>query len=354
MNTGSATMQRSACQRTSDFDAASHAIDLDAAAQLGDARDDLPRAQALAERHSQLLGEPAVAFGPGEHAVAFGVRIVGAAARIARRMEAVPAREVMNAGPGRHLFDARAVVVAAAVVEVPAQLQVAETFAVEPARKGDGVERQQLGRDGHLERRNGEVRRVLQRVDPLRELAVLRQRVDTRAMHGQQAVLPFAVKEKALLRAVAKGALVVFPAARHALAKAQVLQQVLHLARIVTGHRQVVRAERAGDAVDHAAARIAAGTVFEFEHSEVFDAREPQGTRGCKTSDAATGDHHPRALHGGGRLAPERAVAHGMSTGDVDAGEAAFDGWWHLAASQRQGARRTCHAEKIAPLHDEG
>jgi hypothetical protein len=55
MNTGSATMQRSACQRTRDFVAGIPHIDLDAAAQLGDAHDDLAGVQPVAERRGQLL-----------------------------------------------------------------------------------------------------------------------------------------------------------------------------------------------------------------------------------------------------------------------------------------------------------
>jgi hypothetical protein len=271
-------------------------------------------------------------------------------------MKAVPAGEVVNAGPGRDVFDARAVVVAAAVVEVPAQLRVAEAFAVEPADEREGIERQQLGRDRELERGNGEMRRVLQRVDALREFAVLRQRVFAHAVHGQQAVLPFAVKEQALLRAVAKVALVVLPAARHALAQAEFFEQVLHLGRVVARHGQVVRTQRAGDAVDHAAARVAAGGVFEFEQGEVFDARKPQCARGRKAGDAAAGDDHARALDDGRRLALERAIAHGVAARDVDAGEAALDGRrWRFAAGQRQRTRRTCccrHAEEFATLHD--
>ena len=151
-------------------------------------------------------------------------------------------------------------------------MRIAEAFAVEPSGEGDGVERQQFGRDGDLQRGNGEVRGVLQRVDALRELAVLHERAFAHAVHGQQAVLPLAVDEQALLRAVAEGDLVVFPSARHAAAQTEFFEQVLHLARVVAGHGQVVRAERAGDAVDDAAACVAAGGVFEFEQREVVDA----------------------------------------------------------------------------------
>jgi hypothetical protein len=104
-----------------------------------------------------------------------------------------------------------------------------------------------------------------------------------------------------------------------------------------------VRAERAGDAVDHAAARVAAGGVFEFEQREVVDARKAQRTRGGKAGDAAAGDDHARALHG--RRAPgcERAVAHRMAARDVDAGEAAFDGRGRRLAARPAPAAPTPH-----------
>ena len=121
--------------------------------------------------------------------------------------------------------------------------------------------------------------RVLQRVDALREPAVLRQRGFAHALHRQQAVLPGTLEEESLLRAVTERGFVVGPAARHAAAQAQFFEQVLHLVRVVAGHRQIVRAERAGDAADHAATRVAAGGVFEFEQHEVVDTAKPQGTR---------------------------------------------------------------------------
>lgn len=193
---------------------------------------------------------------------------------------------------------------------------------------------------------------MLQRVDALRELAVLRMRLGAHAVHGQQAFLPFAAEEQPLLRAVAEVALVVFPAARHAPAQAEFLEQVLHFARIVAGRRQVVRAERTGNAADHAAARIAACRILELEQHEVLDAREPQCARGGEACDTATGDHHARALDGCRRRALERAIAQRMAARHVDAGEAAFDGRRRgLAAGERKGTRRTGHAEEIAPLH---
>src|SRR5690606_39354161 len=45
---------------------------------------------------------------------------------LARRGKAVPAGEIVDAGPGRHAGRAGAVVVAAAVVQVPAQVGVME------------------------------------------------------------------------------------------------------------------------------------------------------------------------------------------------------------------------------------
>ena len=192
---------------------------------------------------------------------------------------------------------------------------------------------------------------MLERVDALREAAVLRLRAGVHAMHRQQAVLPLAVEEQPLLRAVAQRALVVFPAAGHAPAQAQFLEQVLHLARIVAGHRQVVRAERAGDAVDHAAARIAARAVLELEQREVVDAREAQRARRREPGDATAGDQHAGLAGARGLARLQRAVAHRVAARHVDPGEAAFDGWRRIAAGERERTGGADRAEETAPPH---
>src|SRR5204863_8169207 len=104
-----------------------------------DREDDASSLQARAERRRQPFGEPGVPLGPGEKAFA----AFAAARLLAGRAKAVPAREVMQSCPRRHVGAAGAVVVAAAVVEVPAQRGGRETVAVEPGGEGDAVERGQ-------------------------------------------------------------------------------------------------------------------------------------------------------------------------------------------------------------------
>jgi hypothetical protein len=150
---------------------------------------------------------------------------------------------------------------------------------------------------------------------------------------------------------VAQVALVVFPAARDPAPQAQLLEQVLHLVRIVAGHRQVVRAQRAGDALHPAAAAVATGVVLEFEQHEVLDAARPQRTRRGQAGHAAARDHHLGAPHHRRRAARRRTVAHCMPARHVDAGEAARDGVRRLAARQRQRARAQGAPDECAPLH---
>ena len=202
-----------------------------------------PRGPSAAARPAarQPAGEPGIALRPGEHALALGL--------FARRVEAVAAGEVVQAGPGRDGGDAGAVVVAAAVVEVPAQVRVVEAFAVEPGAKVTASSARWLAATAP---RSGSVNRARfwACATRSRKAPVLRQRGGSDALHGQQAVLPVAVEEQPLLRAVDQVALVVRPAAGDASGEAELLQQIVHLAGAVAGHRQVVRAERAGDAAD--------------------------------------------------------------------------------------------------------
>ena len=175
----------------------------------------------------------------------------------------------MQPRPGRHRADAAAEIVAAAIVQVPQQLRVAEALSRQPRFESHSVLRKLDGREARFLHWNRIARRPLRRAHRLGKAAVLRQRGRAHALHGQQAVLPLAVEEQALLRAVAQVALVVHPAPGHTAAQAQFFQKILHRPRIVARHRQVVRAQRAGDAQHRAASAVAAGVVFQFQQREV-------------------------------------------------------------------------------------
>jgi hypothetical protein len=105
-------------------------IDLDPVFDVGDAQYHLAGMQALLQRRGQTPGQPGVALGPGEQAFAFS--------RLQPRgVKAVAAGEVMQAGPGRHRGNAGAVIVAAAVVQVPAQVRIGEAIGLQIRYKSD-------------------------------------------------------------------------------------------------------------------------------------------------------------------------------------------------------------------------
>ena len=318
-------------------------IHLHAVARIKDAQHAVADVQALAQGRRQALGEPAIAFGPGEGAgFAFGPL-----ARFPGGMETMAAGEVVDAGPGRHAGQPGTVVVAAAVVEVPAQVRVIEALGAQPGVGGEGVQCGMVGGERSQGRRDAEAAGPLQRRHARGEAVVLRQRGLAHTVHGQQAILPGALKEQALLRAVHQVALVIAPAPGHALAQAQLFQQILHLAGVVAGDGQVVRAQRAGDAAHLAAPGVATGAVFQLQQHKVFDATLAQRTGRRQPGHAAAGDQHLGAARG---LRRRRLmhIAQRMATLVVDAGEAAFDGRRPLAACQRQRGRQ---AEKSAALH---
>ena len=230
-------------------------------------------------------------------------------------------------------------------------MRVAEAFGVEPLVEAHGVERERDRCDRRAQRGDREAGGVLQLVDALRKAAVLRQRPGADALYRQQAVVPFTLEEEPLLRAVAQVALGVFPAAGHAPPQAQFFQQVLHLVRVVAGHRQIVRAERAGNAFDCPATAVAAGRVFQFEQHEVVDALCAQRACRREAGDAAAGDEHARAPDGRRHAGTPGAITQRMATCDVDAGEAACDGARRVAPRQREGARAQGAADECAALH---
>lgn len=88
--------------------------------------------------------------------------------------------------------------------------------------------------------------------------------------------MPLAAEMQALLPAVAQMAFVVAPAADHALAQAQLFQQVMHLVGVVAGQGEVVRTRGQGQAVDLARAAVAAGLSSSSSSTEVVLPRQAQ------------------------------------------------------------------------------
>jgi len=107
---------------------------------LGDAQNGAGAVQALTQRRGPALRQPGIAFGPGEDGfaiVAFGFALC----LITRRVETMAAGEVVQPGPGGDPGRRGAVVVAAAVVEVPAKVRVIEAPLIQPLREGLCVQR---------------------------------------------------------------------------------------------------------------------------------------------------------------------------------------------------------------------
>jgi hypothetical protein len=96
--------------------------------------------------------------------------------------------------------------------------------------------------------------------------------------------------------------------------KPKLFQQILHLVGFVAGHGQVVRAQRAGDAVDLPATAVAAGAVFELQHHEIVDAALAQRPRRGQAGHAAAGDQRMDAAGGTGRTC-RQALAGGHLSG---------------------------------------
>ena len=109
-------------------------IHLHAMAVFCDAQHAHPGVQAALRLHGlgQALRQPAVAFGPGEHAFALALGL-------ARGMKAVAAGEVVNARPGRDAAAVGAEVVSAAVIQVPAQVAVVQALLVQPRFKSKSI-----------------------------------------------------------------------------------------------------------------------------------------------------------------------------------------------------------------------
>ena len=105
---------------------------LHAVARFGHPQHGAATMDAAGQRRGQALHEPGVAVGPGEDRFAFRCAVAG-------RMKTVATGEVVQAGPGRHGAGTGAVVVAAAVVQIPAQAFVGEALCGQPIGKGLAV-----------------------------------------------------------------------------------------------------------------------------------------------------------------------------------------------------------------------
>ena len=117
--------------------------------------------------------------------------------------------------------------------------------------------------------------------------------------------------------------------------------------RVFAGHGQIVRAQRAGDAVDLAAPAVAAGAVFEFEQREVLHAAQAQGARRRQSGHAAAQNQHAGGVQAGRRRHTAAGGAQQVAAFVIDADKTAFDLRCSLATQQRQRGS----GEEMAALH---
>ena len=119
-------------------------------------------------------------------------------------------------------------------------------------------------------------------------------------------------------------ALVVNPAARHALAQVQFFEQILHIDRSIAWHGQVVRAEWARDAVDRTAPAVATGFRLQFQQGKVVYAFEAQCPRRGQSGNATACNDDAGFVHFG-RRRPRLSLTQQVPTLVRQASEATLD-----------------------------
>ncbi len=227
-----------------------------------DAEHRLAGADVAADARQQLLDDPPVALGPGEDAI----------------LIVIATREVVDAGPRRHAIHRRAVVVAARIVDVPAEMPRGEALLLHPVGRGDQIEVGELAAERD---RNREHLGIAIAGDQILKAAELLGRVAGESV-GVQPFLPRAVDEDALLGSAADVRLV--PAAVRQ-DESDFPKQLPFDAGVSVGHGNVVGGPWIfGDRV-LSAARRAARLGFHLKNDELFEsavhigATRPTGRR---------------------------------------------------------------------------
>jgi hypothetical protein len=149
----------------------------------------LPRLNVWCQLCDQPPCDPAIPFRPGERPF------------VLRRARS----EIMHARPCRRIARQCAVIVAAGVIEIPAQIGRIEAIAVEPIRHGDSIK---IGRFRPARNRNGELARSPMfghaRLERPKLFAIFRRQPDVRF----DLFLPSAMQKQPLLRLETEIALV--------------------------------------------------------------------------------------------------------------------------------------------------
>ena len=341
-------------------------LDLHAARVLGDGKHAAIGLQLRGfQSRRQLLRQPAIALGPGQHLLA--IRFALMLGLRTRRVETMAAGEIVNPRPGRYAAQTGTEIIPAAVVQIPEQTLVIEALLRQPLVETLCIEHGMRGRQTRFalpdtDGRHGKGRRLSRCLDLLFKQRILLQRALAHALHRQQSFVPAALPVQTLLRAMAEIALVIAPAASEALAHAQLLQPVLHLMGIVAGNGQIVGTQGAGNALDLPALAVASHGGLGIEQGCALHASQFQRACRRQPGHAPARNHDRRSVHHRrcGQLEPLRQAlperAQAMTTLQRHAAEAARQvlqsGRWLLAAGQASCAQSagSRQPEPVAPL----
>ena len=227
----------------------------------------------------------------------------------------------MQPGPRRHLVVARAVVVAAAVVEIPVQGRRGVVVLREPLLERDLVERiegrvqRRLHRREHKDALAVAAAQGAQAFDFSKKSLVLGQFLRLDAMRRDETVLPGAVEQQPFLRPVQHVAFVVvwLLGERVALDDAEVRQDLAHMHRFGRRQRQVVAAGRIRQLAEMASRRVPVW-LRPVDHQRVAVPFPVQLPRRRQAGDAGAEDHHI-GLDGAARRRQLAAVAQVVAFG---------------------------------------
>ena len=306
-------------------------------------------AQPGADRRAHARHQCRQAARPGQHRALGGVGGM-----------AVARGEVVQSGPGRHGAGVRAVVVAAAIVQIPAQGWRGIALAFQPLPEGDAIQRGpgRIAR-GQGQRDGEDLASVaaaprMQGLHLGQEAAVLRQVGLGQALHRQQAVFPAAIAQQSFLRRMDQRGFVVVGrvAAGVALDQAEVGQHLAHVGRFARGQGQVVRARRIVQAVQRAAGGVA-GVFRPRHHDEIGMALARQFPGAGQAGDAGTQDRHAAGARVRG-LGQRGAVAQrmaGLHAGIADLGRRLDDARAQVAGAAGDGGRGGRAQQERAALH---
>src|SRR5579871_1091229 len=201
------------------------------------------------EFFEEAADDPAVAFGPGQRTFFIGFS----------------GGEVVDAGPCGDVLGESAVIVAAGVVDVPAQVGGSEALLVEPGFDGDSIKRRRLGAELHRDRElTGGAELVHAGGEAGEVLAI----AGGSGGRGLDALLPSAVEVETLLRREAEIALLPDAVAKDA----EVFEKLANERGFFAGNGNVVGGPGIGRDFVLAPARVAAALLQHFEENEIVEA----------------------------------------------------------------------------------